>query len=295
MFAHVLRTVKTPRVSRNGNNGKASRRHWNHWIASGSPYHSRPNGKAPLIRESAVRVKLGPARAPRGERQAGSAFPVPTFALPRNVAFSLTTSRGASRSPRSVQLAWSSQRSVTKILPSTVPPTFTDFVLISPRMRACSPIVSVPVESIVPSTSPSISNSFRNLTEPLIETPRERRAPDCVGMNVRLDSSGTTDGSGRFVCGGSVPLRGGKRVKGCMARIVPNYSAFRKRNREIVRGRCNGSWITGRLRLSALSVMGAVGCAAWLGLILPVASLPLRNSKHASLPSLLPMREHGQL
>jgi hypothetical protein len=32
------------------------------------------------------------------------------------------------------------------------------------------------------------------LTEPLIETPRERRAPDCVGMNVRLDGPGTTDG-----------------------------------------------------------------------------------------------------
>jgi hypothetical protein len=75
-----------------------------------------------------------------GERQAGSDFPVPTFALPRNVTFSLTTSRGASMSPRSVQFAWRSQRSVTKILPSTVPRTFTDFVLISPRMRACSPI-----------------------------------------------------------------------------------------------------------------------------------------------------------
>jgi hypothetical protein len=74
-------------------------------------------------------------------------------------------------------------------------------------------------------------SSFRNLTEPVIETPRDRRAPDGVGMNVRLAGPGTTDGSGRFVCGGSVPLRGEKRVKGCMARIVPNYSAFRKRNR----------------------------------------------------------------
>jgi hypothetical protein len=137
-------------------------------------------------------------------------------------------------SPRSVQFAWSSQRSVTKILPSTVPRTFTDFVLISPHMRACSPIVSVPVESIVPSTSPSMRSSFKNLTKPLIETPWERRAPDSVGMNVRLDGPGTTDGSGRFVCRGSVPLREGKRVKGCMARIVPNYSAFRKRNRTLV-------------------------------------------------------------
>jgi hypothetical protein len=75
-----------------------------------------------------------------------------------------------------------------------------------------------------------MTNSFRNLTEPLIETPREREAPDGVGMNVRLDGLGTTDGSGRFVCGGSVSLRGGKRVKGRMARIVPNHSAFRKRN-----------------------------------------------------------------
>jgi hypothetical protein len=134
-------------------------------------------------------------------------------------------------SPRSVQPAWSSQRSVTKILPSTVPRTFSDFVLISPRMRACSPIVSVPVESIVPSTSPSMISPFRNLTEPSIETPRERNAPDGVGTDVRLDGPGTTDGSGRFVCGGSVPLRGEKRLKDCTARIVPNRSAFRKRNR----------------------------------------------------------------
>src|SRR5262245_40911258 len=166
-----------------------------------------------------------------GERQAGCNFPVPTFALPMNVTFSLTTSRGASISPRSVQFACSSQDSVTKILPSTVPRTFTDFVLISPRMHACSPIVSVPVDSIVPSTSPSMSSSFRNLTEPVIETPRERRAPDCVGMDVWLEGPGTTDGSGRFVCCGSVPPREGKRVKGGMARIVPKYPAFRKPNR----------------------------------------------------------------
>jgi hypothetical protein len=57
-----------------------------------------------------------------------SDFHVPIFALPRNVALSLTTSRVASMSPRSVQPAWSSQRSVAKTLPSTVPRTFTDFV-----------------------------------------------------------------------------------------------------------------------------------------------------------------------
>jgi hypothetical protein len=124
-------------------------------------------------------------------------------------------------SPRTVQFAWSSQRSVTKILPSTVPRTFTDFVLISPRTRARSPMVSVPVETIEPSTSPSRSSSFRNLTEPLIETPPERRA-----------TPGTTDGSGRFVSGGSVRPRGGKSVKVCTTRNVPNYSGFRKRNRK---------------------------------------------------------------
>ena len=32
-----------------------------------------------------------------------------------------------------------------------------------------------------------MNSSFRNLTEPLIETPRERSAPACVGMNVLLD------------------------------------------------------------------------------------------------------------
>src|SRR5262245_7740128 len=165
-----------------------------------------------------------------GERQAGCNFPVPTFALPMNVTFSLTTSRGTSISPRRGQFACSSQDPVTKIFPATVPRTFTDFVLISPRMHACSPIVSVPVDSIVPSTSPSMSSSFRNLTEPLIETPRERRAPDCVGMDVWLEGPGTTDGSGRFVCGGSVRSRGAKPVKGRMARIVRNYSKFRKQN-----------------------------------------------------------------
>jgi hypothetical protein len=64
-----------------------------------------------------------------------------------------------------------------------------------------------------------MNSPFRNLTEPLIETPRERRAPDCVGMNVRLDGAGTTDGSGRFVSGGSARSRGGKSVKSCMARL----------------------------------------------------------------------------
>ena len=115
-------------------------------------------------------------------------------------------------SPRSVQPAWSSQRSVTKILPSTIPRTFTDFVLISPHMRACSPIVSVPVELIVPSTSPSMSSSFRNLTKPLIETPwREER-------RIALSSTCGWIFFFFFFFWAEWP------------RIVPNYSAFWKRN-----------------------------------------------------------------
>ena len=43
---------------------------------------------------------------------------------------------------------------------------------------------------------------------------------------------GTTDGSGRFVSGGSAPSRGRKSVKSCRARIVPNYSDLGKGNRK---------------------------------------------------------------
>jgi len=66
----------------------------------------------------------------------------------------------------------------------------------SPRIRACSPIVRFPVELIVPSTSASISSSFLNLTEPLIETPLDTRPPDSVGMDVRLDCAGAAGTSG---------------------------------------------------------------------------------------------------
>jgi hypothetical protein len=35
----------------------------------------------------------------------------------------------------------------------------------------------------------------------------------------------------RTLCVYFLPFRGGSGLKGCMARIVPNYSAFRKRKR----------------------------------------------------------------
>src|SRR3989442_15108032 len=73
-----------------------------------------------------------------------------------------------------------------------VPRTATDFALISPRTDPCWSVVSVPVESIVRSTSPSITISLRNLTEPVIETPRERRSGDCAGVDERLGCSRVT-------------------------------------------------------------------------------------------------------
>src|ERR1700730_1232824 len=56
-------------------------------------------------------------------------------------------------------------------------------------MDACSPIVSVPVELISPFTSPSITSWSRNLTEPMIETPLDRRLPDWVNADAPLDCS----------------------------------------------------------------------------------------------------------
>src|SRR5437764_250707 len=81
-----------------------------------------------------------------------------------------------------------------KISHSTVPRTLTDFDRISPLIDACSPTVSEPVESIVPSTSPSINNSSRNFTVPLIETPRERRPPDFVETSAPFDGIGVDEG-----------------------------------------------------------------------------------------------------
>src|SRR5947207_10896889 len=94
-------------------------------------------------------------------------------------------------SPRKVQPARSSQRSVAKIFPSTVPCTVTVFDLTSPLMDACSPIVSVPVDLISPFTSPSIRSWSWNLTEPVIETPRDRIPPDRDRKSTRLNSSHT--------------------------------------------------------------------------------------------------------
>src|SRR5437588_4294550 len=54
-------------------------------------------------------------------------------------------------------------------------------------MDACSPIVSVPVELISPLTSPSITSWSWNLTEPTIETPRDRIPPDRADADAPLD------------------------------------------------------------------------------------------------------------
>src|SRR5256885_12118578 len=73
------------------------------------------------------------------------------------------------------------------MLPSTVPRTLIDFERMSPTIVACSPIVSIPLDSIVPSTSPSITSSSLNFTVPLIETPRESSPRDLVGSNDPFD------------------------------------------------------------------------------------------------------------
>lgn len=70
--------------------------------------------------------------------------------------------------------ALSSQRSSTVMLPCTLPSTDTDLVLISPRISAFSPTVRTPLETISPSTLPSMISSFVNLIEPLISTSAER-------------------------------------------------------------------------------------------------------------------------
>src|SRR5215218_980094 len=75
------------------------------------------------------------------------------------VASSSTTSRGAVMSP------------------SMVPRTVTAPTRISPRIRAFFSTVSLPTDSIVPSTSQSTTNSEPKVSEPVIETPWERMAP----------------------------------------------------------------------------------------------------------------------
>lgn len=93
-------------------------------------------------------------------------------------------------SPRKVQPECSSQRSTAVTLPSTVPYTVTDPVRISPVMCPFFPTVSRPLESIVPSTSPSITSSLVNLTEPLMETPLESTPPGCRPPPVPLLEAG---------------------------------------------------------------------------------------------------------
>jgi len=133
--------------------------------------------------------------------QAGRFACVAILALPKKVASSSTTSRGDSISPRTVHPARSSQRSRAVMLPSMFPSTMTDFVLISPRILAFFPIVSRPAESILPSTSPSITSSFRNLTVPTMETLLERTPPDCAVGVARFDGGGVAAGVSGSVAG----------------------------------------------------------------------------------------------
>lgn len=130
-------------------------------------------------------------------------FLVAIRALPRKLAFSSRAKRGASMSPRSMAPASSAQRSEATMLPSILPRTTTDLALISPRMRACSPTVNVPVELILPSTSPSMTSSPRKVTLPLIETSLERTPPSfalddplSTGRSNLAGAGGDDDGVG---------------------------------------------------------------------------------------------------
>src|ERR1700688_4546303 len=61
------------------------------------------------------------------------------------------------------------------MFPCTLPFTITVLLFTSPRTSACSPIARIPsTEEISPCRFPSKTNSFTNLTEPLISTSFER-------------------------------------------------------------------------------------------------------------------------
>src|SRR6266705_3224590 len=109
--------------------------------------------------------------------------PLVTSDLPIKVAPYSITRRAAFKSPCNVHFDFSSQRSPTVILPCTLPYTVIDFVFISPRMSAFSPMVKTPSELISPSTLPSMRSSFWNLIEPLISTSLERMSlPPCSAI-----------------------------------------------------------------------------------------------------------------
>lgn len=73
-------------------------------------------------------------------------------------------------SPSRMAFALSSQRSVTVMLPWTLPNTTTDLVFTSPLTKAFSPMVRAPSEVTSPSILPSMIKSLENLSDPLIST-----------------------------------------------------------------------------------------------------------------------------
>src|SRR5437016_11627155 len=107
-------------------------------------------------------------------------------------------SRAAFKSPCNVHFDFSSHRSATVILPCTLPYTVIDFVFISPRMSAFSPMVRTPSELISPSTLPSMRSSFWNLIEPLISTSLDRMSlPECSAIYFFGSIVGVALGSSR--------------------------------------------------------------------------------------------------
>jgi hypothetical protein len=96
-------------------------------------------------------------------------------------------------------------------------------------------------------------------------------------MNVRLDGPGTTDGSGRFVCGGSVPLRGEKRVKGCMARVFDKPARAMRHVTKVQRLR--DEYIAGQSFAQRIGSGSTPGASKHLAISsIPLPSLRLPNA-----------------
>src|ERR1043166_1807844 len=92
-------------------------------------------------------------------------------------------------------------------------------------------MLRIPVDWILPSTVPSISNSLLNLTVPLIETPLDKRPPflaagaadaRLVGSGVTGDLAGSTLGGSCLrlenICIGLIP----PALASCKADLVPS-------------------------------------------------------------------------
>ena len=97
------------------------------------------------------------------------------LALPTRLAFSSMATRGDLMSPCRLAPACNAQRSAARTFPCTAPWIVTNPARMSPTTVAWVPMVNFPLDVMLPSTSPSITNSLLNFTSPVIETPLDIR------------------------------------------------------------------------------------------------------------------------